>query len=233
MAKSPGRTAPGRQATMRSPGTKLCAPQMMPRLGTSGPGCGSFGSSRASLCWGPTSTRHQLMVLPFACSSLTRSSTRPPTRGPVTAGPKKSSSSSPAPAYSAARAGGSVSAGISTKSASQFSETRISSLHSETGREAHIAFDHVVHIVDSLAQHQGALDAHAEREALVDLGVDAGGAQHIGVDHAAAAPFDPAGAADLVGEHEVHLRARFGEREEARAQAGLRLGPEHLTGEAV
>ena len=40
-------------------------------------------------------------------------------------------------------------------------------------REAHVALDHVAHVVHVVAELQRALDAHAEREALVLVGVDA------------------------------------------------------------
>ena len=39
---------------------------------------------------------------------------------------------------------------------------RISDHHSELLREAHIALDHVAHVVHLVAELQGALDAHAE-----------------------------------------------------------------------
>ena len=45
-----------------------------------------------------------------------------------------------------------------------------------------------------VAQHRDAVDAHAEREALVALGVDAAVAQHDRVDHARAEDRHPAGA---------------------------------------
>ena len=41
--------------------------------------------------------------------------------------------------------------------------------------EAHVALDDVAHVGDVVAEHQRALDAHAEREAAVALGVDAAG----------------------------------------------------------
>ena len=99
--------------------------------------------------------------------------------------------------------------------------------------EPHVALDHVAHVGDAVAELQGALDAHAEREAGVDVGVDAAGAQHVRVDHAAAAPLDPARAALLLREPHVHLGGRLGEGEVRRAQPGARLGAEHGAGERV
>src|SRR5690606_15182721 len=72
---------------------------------------------------------------------------------------------------------------------------RASDHHSELLREADVALDHVAHVVHVIAELQGALDTHAEGEALVFLWVDAGRPQHISIDHAASAPLDPTGAA--------------------------------------
>src|SRR5690625_6952270 len=57
--------------------------------------------------------------------------------------------------------------------------------------EADVALHHVVHIGYAVAQHQDPLDPQTEGEALVFLGVDADGAQHGGIDHAAPAHLDP------------------------------------------
>ena len=81
-----------------------------------------------------------------------------------------------------------------------------------------------------LAQHEGALQPHAEGEARVDLGVDAAGGEHVGIDHAAAAPLDPAGPALLLGEPQVHLGTGLGEGEEGGTQAGARFRTEHGLG---
>ena len=85
----------------------------------------------------------------------------------------------------------------------------------------------------SCAEHETALDPHAEREPGVHLGIDARGLQHVRVHHAAAAPLDPARAALEGGVPEVELGARLGEREEARAQAHLRLVAEDRLHEVV
>src|SRR5699024_6631674 len=196
IAKSPGSTVPGSETTTRSPSTKLCAPQMMPRLGRSSPGCGSFGSSASSLCSGPTSTRTQLMVLPFFCGSLTSSSTRPTTSGPVTCAPNSASSSRPTRERSVATSSAEAVAGSSTCSPSQVRGMRgISDLRPVVLGEADVALHHVPHVRHAVAQHEDSLDPEAEGEALVLLGVHPGGAQHVRVDHAAAAHLDPARAA--------------------------------------
>ena len=86
--------------------------------------------------------------------------------------------------------------------------------------EPDVALDDVAHVADAGAELQGALDAHAEREAGVLLRVDAAGDQHPRVDHPAAAPLDPARAVAVLGEPDVELRRRLGEREVATAASG-------------
>ena len=91
--------------TTRSPGAKLWAPQTMP--------CGSPVPLAA-----PTSTEHQLMVLPFFCGSGSIVSTLPITSGPVIWSPGFSiaSSLSPSAVSRAARSSVVTSAGRSTYS---------------------------------------------------------------------------------------------------------------------
>src|ERR1700722_5295456 len=73
--------------------------------------------------------------------------------------------------------------------------TRISDLHPESPAEPHVAVVGVADLVDAVGEHQRPLDAEAEREAAVPVGVDAAGDEHPGVDHAAAGDLDPALAA--------------------------------------
>src|SRR5690606_32054637 len=61
--------------------------------------------------------------------------------------------------------------------------------------EPQVVVEKRAQVVDAIAQHRQALDAHAEGEAGVALGIDADRAQHVRVDHAAAEHFQPAGAA--------------------------------------
>ena len=90
-----------------------------------------------------------------------------------------------------------------------------------------------MHVGDAVAQHQCALDAHAEREARIDLGINTVRAQHVRVDHAATTPLDPTGATLLLGEPQVHLSAGLGEREVRGTQTGLGLGTKHRLREVV
>ena len=60
IGEAAGQHAPGSATTTRSPAAKLWAPQTMPRGSPS-----------------PTSTEHQLIVLPFFCCSASTLSTRP------------------------------------------------------------------------------------------------------------------------------------------------------------
>src|SRR6185503_21264096 len=88
---------------------------------------------------------------------------------------------------------------------------------------------------DVVAEHRHALDADAEGEAGVALGIDAGVLEDDGMDHAAAEDLDPsrvlaeaAASALAVGLHaedaaDVDLGARLDEGEVARAEADRRL----------
>ncbi len=95
IAKPPTSTAPGSDTTTRSPSPKLWAPQTIPR-----------GPPSAAACSGPTSTVHQLIVLPFFCGSLATVSTRPTTTGPLTSPPWVASSSRPTRTSDAATSSG-------------------------------------------------------------------------------------------------------------------------------
>src|SRR3954451_20015140 len=231
MAKPPGRTAPGRTHTTRSPTSKLCAPHTI-----------SWCLPSVSIWpfW-PTSTVHQRIVLPFFCGSGVKSSTRPTTRGPDRSPPWRSSSSRPTETSPAATSAPRAPGGRSVTSASQLSGIRMSGPHPELLREAQVALDHVVHALDAVAQHQCPLDAEPEGEPGVDVGVDAARAQHLAVDHARAPELDPAGAATgpallgrapglgaVAGEaEEVGLHARLREREVVGPDAGASLLTEH------
>src|SRR5699024_3085917 len=93
--------------------------------------------------------------------------------------------------------------------------------------ETDVAFDHVVHVVDSVAKHECAFDPHAKSKTGVFLGIYAARDEHIWVDHAATTPFNPPGSALLLREPQIHLGARFSEREKAWAQSGLCLRAKH------
>src|SRR6476661_9096186 len=72
---------------------------------------------------------------------------------------------------------------------------RASDLHPELRAEPHVSLNDVPHVAHPVAEHERALDAQAEREAGVPVGVDPARGQHPAVDHAAAAHLDPARAA--------------------------------------
>ena len=93
--------------------------------------------------------------------------------------------------------------------------------------ETDVALDEVAQVGGPGTEHDGAVDAHAEGETRVGLGVDPAGPQHARVDHPAAAPLDPslgtAGPAGTIGVAdgiavadealEIDLGRRLGERE--------------------
>src|SRR5262245_63986016 len=96
-----------------------------------------------------------------------------------------------------------------------------------------------------MAEHQGAVEPHAEGEAAILLRVDAARHQDPWVDHAAATPLDPALAlTGSAGGHGlgvavadvaayVDLGARLREREVRRPEPGRRVGVEDRPGEMV
>ena len=69
---------------------------------------------------------------------------------------------------------------------------RASGLHPERPAEPDVTLQGVPDVGHPVPDHQGPLDAQAEREAAVPVGVDAAGDQHPGVHHAAAGQLDPA-----------------------------------------
>src|SRR3546814_15182181 len=74
-------------------------------------------------------------------------------------------------------------------------EMRISDWSSDvcsSDLETDVALEHVAEVLDAVAEHQGAVDAHAEGEAGVGLRVDAAGDEDARVHDSTAAPLDPA-----------------------------------------
>src|SRR5690625_6219008 len=67
-------------------------------------------------------------------------------------------------------------------------------LHPKLLGETNISLNDVVHISHAVSEHQGAFQAHAEREARKAGFINPAGAPNIGEDHAAADPLNPAGA---------------------------------------
>src|SRR3954471_10763065 len=58
-------------------------------------------------------------------------------------------------------------------------------------KPAHVAVEQLAQISDAVFQHRDAVEAHAPGKALVDVGIDAAGAQHVRMHHAAAENFEP------------------------------------------
>src|SRR5260370_5818817 len=107
-------------------------------------------------------------------------------------------------------------------------------------QETHVVLEERAQVVDAVAEHGEAVDAHAEGVTGELLRVVAHAGEHVGVHHAGAQHFQPAGVlADLAAApaaermRDVHLGGRVGEGEVARAQARLDLGAEAGRGERV
>jgi ABC-type multidrug transport system fused ATPase/permease subunit len=109
---------------------------------------------------------------------------------------------------------------------------RVVRLGSELGEEARVVLEQELDVRDVELEHRRAIDAHAEGEAGVALGVDAAVAKDVRVDHPAAEHLEPAGAladaAALVEARlgveaedaaDVELGARLDERKVARPEA--------------
>src|SRR5882762_7573648 len=56
---------------------------------------------------------------------------------------------------------------------------------------AHVAVEQLPQIRHAIFEHRDAIDAHAPGKALIDVGIDAAGAQHVRMHHAAAENFQP------------------------------------------
>ena len=92
----------------------------------------------------------------------------------------------------------------------------------ELAQKAHVVGVEVADVVYRVHQHRHPFHPEPEGVPAVFFRVEADVFEHIGVNHSAAHYLYPpvAQPAD-VGAHEVHLKARLGEREKARAQARL------------
>src|ERR1700749_955903 len=93
----------------------------------------------------------------------------------------------------------------------------------------HVAVEQLAQVVHALFQHRDTVDAHAPCKALVFVGIDAAGAQHIRMHHAAAENLEPVLAlaesdlALVAPALDVDLERRLGEREERREEAHVDL----------
>src|SRR5712675_483684 len=90
---------------------------------------------------------------------------------------------------------------------------------------AHVAFEQLAQIGHAVFQHRDTVDAHAPGKTLIDVGIDAAGAQHVRMHHAAAENLQPVltlAETDLslvAPALDVDLERRLGEREERRAES--------------
>ena len=154
-----GRAAPrpGSVTTTLSPTKKLRAPQTMP--------CTASPPSAAVSPSGATRTWHQRMVLPLDCGSSTNSSTSPTTIGPCElervhvllfeADPHEGG-------VHVFRRRARHELDVLGEPAERHSHG--SDHHSELLGEADVSLDHVAHVLHVVAEHEPALDAHAEGE---------------------------------------------------------------------
>src|SRR5438552_6579293 len=92
-------------------------------------------------------------------------------------------------------------------------------------KPANVVLEQLPEIGDAVFQHCDAVDTHAPGKALIDIRVDAAGAQHVRMHHAAAENFEPVLAfaetdlALVAPALDVDLERRLGEREERRAES--------------
>src|SRR6202790_1713446 len=90
---------------------------------------------------------------------------------------------------------------------------------------AHVAFEQLPQVGHAVFQHRDAVDAHAPGKALIDVGIDAAGAQHVRMHHAAAENLQPvlafaeANLALVAPALDVDLERRLGERKERRPES--------------
>ena len=151
MAKPPGSVAPGRATTTRSPTAKLRAPQTMPRgrcrradvdLAPADRSC-RWTRSRSSNASDPADDQRAGDVVAGLLDGLDLEAGGDQPLGQVAAGDRR-------------RAGRRTRAARTAGPASD--------LRPERQREAHVALDHVAHVLGPVAGHQRALQADAERE---------------------------------------------------------------------
>src|SRR5262245_10225551 len=93
-------------------------------------------------------------------------------------------------------------------------------------KEPDIVAIELTNVGDSMPPHAETLDAEAKGKTRVDFGIVADGLQHIRINHAGPAEFDPA----VVPAH-VGLDARLGERKERRPEADVHIFAQVARGE--
>src|SRR6478672_2419352 len=98
-------------------------------------------------------------------------------------------------------------------------------LEAVMGEPAHVAVEQLPEIGHAVFQHRDAVDAHAPGKALVDVGIDAAGAQHVRMHHAAAQNLQPvlafaeANFTLVAPALDIDLERRLGERKERRPES--------------
>ena len=120
----------------------------------------------------PTSTRQTESRSAFGCGSRARARGRRAIA--ERSGPMRSTitSSKPPPARGARRAR------ASARQIDELGEPARAAASSDLLQHAQVALEQVAQVRDAEAAHRGAVDAHAEREALIALGVDAAALEH-------------------------------------------------------
>jgi hypothetical protein len=90
---------------------------------------------------------------------------------------------------------------------------------------AHVAVEHLAQVGHAVFQHRDAVDAHAPGKALMDVRIDAAGAQHVRMHHAAAENLQPvlafaeADFAIAAAALDIDLQRRLGKRKERGAES--------------
>src|ERR1700682_661435 len=90
---------------------------------------------------------------------------------------------------------------------------------------AHVVLEQLPQVGHAVFQHRDAVDAHAPGKTLVDVGIDAAGAQHVRMHHAAAENLQPvlafaeANLALVAPALDIDLERRLGERKERRPES--------------
>src|SRR5690606_9899385 len=88
----------------------------------------------------------------------------------------------------------------------------------ELAQETQIAFKEQAQVVHAVAKHGKALQAGAEGEAYVTLGIETKVAYHLGMDLPGTRDLQPPPVVRAGGEHHVDFGRRFGKREKGRAE---------------
>src|SRR4051812_21187375 len=98
-------------------------------------------------------------------------------------------------------------------------------LEAVMAQPSHLVLQQLPQIGHAVFQYRDAIDAHAPCKTLIDVGIDAAGAQHVRMHHSAAEDLHPilafaeAYLALVAPALDVHLERGLGEREERRPEA--------------